>query len=95
MELGGKLSGNRSGVYITRYAGMEFQVHKECDSAEIGFYLHKEFRAAEIRFYLHKEFPAAEIGFSLHKEFHEKKHEKLMVYLKIFRAARANLLRIS
>ena len=49
----------------------------------------------EIRFYLHKEFRAAEIGFSLHKEFHTKNHEKVMVYLKHFRAARANLLRIS
>jgi len=62
---------------------------------EIRFYLHKEFRDREIRLYLHKEFRAAEIGFSLHKEFHKKNHEKLMVYLKIFRAARANLLRIS
>ena len=47
----------------------------------------------EIRFYLHKEFRAAEIGFSLHKEFHKKNHETLMVYLKNFRAARANLLK--
>ena len=61
----------------------------------IRFYLHKEFRDREIRLYLHKEFRAAEIGFSLHKEFHKKNHEKLMIYLKIFRAARANLLRIS
>ena len=32
---------------------------------------------------------AAEIGFSLHKEFHKKNHDKAMLYLKSFRAARA------
>ena len=61
---------------------------------EIRFYLHKEFRDREIRLYLHKEFRAAEMGFSLQKEFHKKNHEKSMAYLKNFRAARANLLRI-
>ena len=42
-----------------------------------------------------KEFCAAEIWFYLHKEFLKKNQEKSMVYLKIFRAARASLLRIS
>ena len=55
----------------------------------IRFSLHKEFRDGEIRLYLHKEFRAAEMGFSLQKEFHKKNHEKSIVYLKIFRAARA------
>ena len=63
-------------------------------AARIRFYLHKEFRAAEIGFYLHKEFCAAEIWFYLHKEFLKKNQGKSMICLKIFRAARASLLRM-
>ena len=41
--------------------------------------------------YLHKEkFPRC-----AHHEFLKKNHDKSMIYLKIFRAARANLLRVS
>ena len=61
----------------------------------IRFYLHKEFRAAEISFYLHKDFRAAGIRFYLHKEFLKKNHEKAMLFSKNFRAARANLFRVS
>ena len=62
----------------------------------IRFYLHKEFRDREIRLYLHKEFRAAEIGFSLHKEFFIRKSWKINgMFQNIFRAAPANLLRIS
>ena len=50
--------------------------------AEIAFYLHKDVRAAGIRFYLHKEFL-------------KKNNEKAILFSKNFRAARANLFRIS
>ena len=50
---------------------------------EIRFYLHKEISFREIRFYLHKEISFREIRFYLQKE-----------KLKIFHAARANLLRV-
>ena len=72
-----------------------FYLHKEFRGAGIRFYLHKDFRADGIEFYLHKEFRVAGSRFYLHKEFLNKNHAKTMIYLKNFRAARANLLRIS
>ena len=59
---------------------------------DFGFYLHKEFRDRKMWFYLHKESRAVETGFYLHKELLSKNQ---MMQSKIFRAARASLLRIS
>ena len=74
---------------LTVFAMVQFR------AAAIRFYLHKEFHAAKIRFSLHKECRAAEIRFYLHKDFQRKLMKKQWFISKIFRAARAHLLRIS
>ena len=61
----------------------------------IRLYLHQEFRAAENRFYLHKDFARPRSDFIYTKNFLRKIVNNQCCMLKIFRAARANLLRIS
>ena len=89
-------------------ARIRFYLHKEFRAAGARFYLHKEFRAAEIRFYLHKELlkKNREISMIYLKNFPRCARQFLKDVLrkimknqwcieKIFRAARAALLRIS
>ena len=85
--------------FFEKHPLIDFQIGKgrkrEFRAAELRFSLHKEFCAAEIRFYLHKEYVGAilkKIVILLKKNW---SHMDKFQYLKIFRAACANLFRIS
>ena len=89
-------------IYIKKHAEIEFYLHKDFCAAGIEFYLHKDFRAAEIEFYLHKEF-LRKINEYIWKFsalrapicWRNDLKKNQWIYLKMFRAARADLLRIS